>query len=346
MPDFRRGASAISDAQKKTKSSGGSIQTFTPEFFWKDGDEKFLLFLNSISDIPTAEIVSFIPVKAKKADGETYTRYERVIARTDRAIGDDSDPMVEQWDGKARDTCIAVAVELEPTYQEVKGRKRPNGFSVKVREFERRVRDEDGELTDQYVSVAAPEIAFICASPWNFFNVLTSYDETEAPIEETPVKVTRVGGDQNTIYRIDGYPELNEIDLSPLINNIDNVNYLYSEVQDIVNNIEGLSDLSAAQLIGSVMLDKRLNELADKDRYDRLFDGITESLDRFGGKKRNGGAPARVARPTQRRVEADEVAEEAPVRVARATPKSDVDEGVNDKIAEMRARLAQRKSTD
>ncbi len=362
MPDFRRGADAIAEAQKKAKAGGGNFQAFTPEFFWKDGDEKFLLFLNPLSDIPTADVISFIPVSAKKADGEKYTRYERVIARTDPVIGDDHDGMVDDWDGKPRATCIAAAVELEPTYTEVKGRKRPNGFSVKTREFDRRIRDEDGELTDEYETVVAPEVALIHASPNNFFNVVTSYDENDAPIEDTPLKITRVGGDQNTVYTVTGYPELSEVDLSALVDNIDNVNYLYSDIEDILKGIDGLEEAEAAQFIGAALLDKRLDELVDGDRHERLLGGITETLDKFGGKSKGKGKPSskseRPSRRTQRKSEApaeeaadepgpasEPVAEEAPKRRARASkPDTATETAVDDKVAAMRARLEKRKT--
>lgn len=319
MPaDFRRGADAIASAQKKAKS-GGEFTPFTPEHFWKGGDEKFLLFLNPLNDIPTVDVISFIPVIAKKADGTSYERYERVIARTDDALGEDSDPMTEDWDAKPRATCVAVAVELEPTYAEVNGRKRPTGFSVKTREFERRIRDEEGELTEERELVVAPEIGIIHASPHNFFNVVTSYDESEAPIEATALKITRIGDDQNTVYSVSGYID-QEIDLSELIDNIDNVYYLNSEIEDLINLVDSAAnDEEAALIIGEAMLDKRLDELVDEDRYDELYKGITKSLDKFGAKKKAAGSsrPAakreRPARSSQRtRAAKDESAEEAP----------------------------------
>ncbi len=346
MPDFRRGAEAIATAQKESKS-GGSFKAFTPEFFWKDGDEKFLLFLNPVRDIPTTDLIEFIPVKAKKADGDTYTRYERTISRTDPVIGEDSDPMEDEWQGKGRARCVAVAVELEPTYTEVKGRKRPTGFSVKTREFERRIRDEEGELTDQYESVIAPEVAIVHASPHNFFNIVTSYDENEAPIEETPVKITRIGSDKNTSYSLLGYPE-QEIDLSALVQNIDNVYYLANELDVILPAIEGASDdQEAAAIIGAAMLDKRLEELVDQDRYDDLFKGITETLDKFGGKKKAAAKKERPARASQRSrshvgedennvISAEEPAEEKP-KATRGSAAAG-----SDKIAAMRKQLADR----
>lgn len=359
MPEFRKGAEAIAKAQENAKSGGGNFQAFTPEFFWKDKDEKYLLFLNPLSEIVTADLISFIPVTGKKANGEKYTRFERVIARTDAVIDESHDEMVDKWDGKARETCVAVAVELEPTYEEVKGRKRPTGFAVKTREFDRRIRDEDDELTDEYETVEAPELGIVHASPHNFFNVVTAYDNNDAPIEETPLKITRVGGDTSTVYTVSGYPELADIDLAPLVENIENFNYLYSEMDDVLKGIEGLEDHEAVAFIGEILLAKRLDELVDRERYEKLLDGIDESLDRFGGggkdKAKKTSKSERPARRSQRRsapkADAEESAdaepeqEEAPkTRRTRSASASAAEAEVDEGIAKLRERVNKRKT--
>lgn len=368
MPDFRRGADAIANAQKKS-ASGGEFKPFTPEFFWKDKDEKFLLFLNPIEDIPTAEVISFIPIEGKKADGEKYTRYERVIARTDAVIGEDTDPMVEEWDGKPRDTCIAAAVELEPTFETIKGRKRPTGFTVKTREFERKVRDEDGNpIDDEFEDVVAPEIGLIHASPHNFFNVVTSFDATEAPINETPVKITRVGSDTSTVYTIAGYPD-QEIDLTPLLENVDNIYYLGKDAEEVIDAVnETEDDQEAAALIGAALLDRRLDELVDEDRYNELFEGIDSTLDKFANKgkskKSRGSKTERPKRRSQRATD-DEPTEEAPEETPEAEPEAeekpktarrtrakksadtegdDTPPAEDDKVAELRRRAEKRRA--
>jgi hypothetical protein len=314
MPDFRRGAEAMAKAKESAKS--GSFRPFAPALFWKgDQDNKYLLFLNDINSIPTVEMVSFIPVKGKKGDGGTFTYYEQVIARTDPAIGEAKDPLVDEWDAKPRETCVAVAVELEPLFETVKGRQRPRGFEVKTTTFDRRVRDDEGELTNETEEVEAPVIGFITQSPHNFFNVVSSYDANEAPIEETPVKITRVGGDNSTVYTVDGYPD-QEIDLGGLIECVDGISYLGDDLDDLVDQISDLEDAEAAQVIGAFLLDKRLEELADPDRYDDLFDGVTESLDKFGSKKKkskdkDSSKRERPARRSQRRSRSEEAAESA-----------------------------------
>jgi hypothetical protein len=175
------------------------------------------------------------------------------------------------------------------------------------------VRDEEGELTQETEEVEAPVIGFITQSPHNFFNVVSSYDANEAPIEETPVKITRVGADNSTVYTVDGYPD-QEIDLSGLIECVDGISYLGDDLDDLVDEISDLEDNEAAQVIGAFLLDKRLEELADPERYDNLFEGVDESLDKFGSKKKKSkdkeSKRERPARRSQRRGRSEEPAEE------------------------------------
>lgn len=359
MPDFRRGADAVAKAQQKAKS-GGSFSPFAPELFWQgDGDEKYLMFLNTMMDIPTVEMISFIPQKRKKANGETFTTFERVIARTDPAIGEDNDPMVDEWQGKPRDTCVAVAVELEPTLEEVRGRMRPIGFEIKTTTYERRVRDEDGDLTDETEEITTPVIGFIHASPHNFFNVVTAYDSNEGDIESTPLKITRIGSDTSTVYQVTGYQD-QTVDLSPLIENIEGVSYLSEEeMDDLLNMIDnGQPDEDAALVIGTVLLDKRLDELVNEERYDKLFNSITETLDKFGSKgksKKSSGKKAaakreRPARQSSRRAAPEEEpAEEKPARRSRQAKPAEPETPQQDpeqirKLDRLRQRSAEAKA--
>jgi hypothetical protein len=315
-PDFRRGAEAIEKAQEKAKA-GGDYRPFAPSIFWQnDEDERYLLFLNPIDDIPTVDMIGFIPIKKKKGNGDTYTLYEQVLARTDPSIDESVDPMQRDWDAKPRDTSIAVAVELEPLFETVKGRKRPRGFEVKTTEYERRVRDDEGNLTDETEEVISPVIGFITQSPHNFFNLVASFDAKRSPIEETPLSITRVGSGSSTAYTIDGFPE-QELDLSNLIEYIDGVSYLDDDLDDLLEQLDtDDGDAEQASVIGTVMLDKRLEELADEDRYNELYEQITESLDRWGGNKnKKSAAPSeKKQRPSQRKKkeEAPEPEEDQP----------------------------------
>jgi hypothetical protein len=309
MPDFRRGTAALVEAQEAAKAAreGRSFTPFAPYINWEnDGEERYLLFLNQWEDMPQVDYIGFIPQTGEKGDGSSFTYYESVIARTDPGVGEDTDPMVQNWDAKPRRSHIAVAVELEPTFEMVerggKTRKRPTGFEVKTRTFSRRVRDEKGELTDDREEVTAPEVGFVTQSPSNFFNVVASYDGNEAPIHETAVKITRVGGkgSNSTTYRIDGYPE-QDIDLTNLLDNVEFISYLGDDRDEAVAKVEAIEDdLEAALAVGNLLLDKRLVELTDKERYDRIYATISASLDRFGGSKKNGGGESK-AKPAARR---------------------------------------------
>jgi hypothetical protein len=307
-PDFRRGAEAVAQAKidaEKRRASGGNFKPFAPSIFWKeDGEEKYVLFLNEMDSIPTLDLIGYIPQERKRADDTRYTTYETVIARTDPAIGEAKDPMAEEWEAKPKVTCIAVAVELEPLLEKgPNGRMRPVGFEVKTTEFERRVRDSDGELTDDTETVQSPVIGFVSQSPHNFFNVLTSYDANEAPIEQTPMKITKVGKGNSLVYQLKDYPD-QTVDLSGLVDYIDGVSYVGEDLDDLLDVIDPLiengDDAAAAIAIGDFLLNKRLNELEDRDRYDSIFATITESLDKWGKKGGTSKPTGRRERPQRR----------------------------------------------
>lgn len=305
MPDFRRGAQAIADAQAKAKSSG-SFQPFAPQIFWTDpakneeDSKKYVLFLNPMLDIPTVEYIGYIPQQRKKGNGEKFTSYESVIARTDPAIGESSDPMVDEWDAQPRDTSLAVAVLLEPVLEERNGRKRAVGFEVATTSFERRVRDDEGELTEETEEVEAPVIGFVAQSPHNFFNLITSFDADTAPIESCPLLIKRL--DTKT-YAVEGEAFIDmDVDLEGLVACIDNLSYLGDDVDDLLDAIDGQDDKDAALTIGAFLLDKRLEELCDEERYNKLLDGITETLNKFGSKGGGGKSKgsSRKERPQRR----------------------------------------------
>lgn len=335
MPDFRKGADAVKQTVAKAKEGGGEFTPFTPQMFWtqdSEGKEKYVLFLNPMGEIVTVDMIGFIPVKRGKYDG-----YEQVIARTDAAIGESKDPMVEEWGAAPRETCVAVAVELEPVIEEVNGRKRPVGFEVAYRTFERKVKDAKGELTDETEEVDVPQIGFVTQSPHNFFNLVQGYDENEGPIEDTPFKVERL--DKNT-YRLQDYPDA-PVDLSNLIECMDGLSYLTeNERKELLDQIEVIldgegeeedKDREAAALIGAVLLDKRLGELVDRERYDKLFEGIDKPF-KFGNKKakeddkkssrRGSSRRERPARRTQRR-DSDTEAEAAVEETTGQEPEAE-----------------------
>lgn len=333
MPDFRRGASAIAQAATDAKNKQkGNFAAFAPSIFLKDdGDEKFLLFLNPLDEIPQVDLIDFIPVSRKKADGTKYTAFESVIARTDSALGESEDPMTDQWDASPKERNIAVAIELEPTFAEVKGRKKAIGFEIATRAFQRRVRDEDGELTDDYEEVVAPQIGFFPGSPHTLYASLSAHDK-DLPLEAYPVKVRKIGSGTTQSFQVVGFEDV-VVDLDALIDGFDGITYLSEEERDSLEQFIPLEDALdedyeeeiriLAYQIGKKMLDKRLHELADLDRYNSLLNGITASLDKFGNKK---GSPkkekvptARATRPSARKTRPKVALEETEAEAAETT---------------------------
>lgn len=287
--NFRRGMKAMAEAQESQRS-GGALPAFCPEIKWVDDrEEKYIAFLTRPEDIPTVALHTFVPVgTATSKAGKEYTKYESFIDRTDPGVGEDKDDLTERLGHRSQQRSLAVAVELEPTYSTVNGRKRPTGFAVKTENYTRKTDDGGTE------EVEAPVIGMIVQSPRNFFGWVGSFHESMGSIEETPLQVLRRGKDAGTAY--DFTPFLDQpIDYTNLFDNIEGVNYLRGELDDV--KLDG-DPLDTALTIGSRMLDKRLTELADGDRYERLVTPIEEIEDRWGGN--TPAKPAAVERPSQR----------------------------------------------
>lgn len=310
MPDFRRGVEHIEKANESKGS--GSFTPFMPNLYWKDdGQERYVLILNPIDTIPMVKMQ-----KPFTSDG----RVELVVARTDEAIGEKKDPIQETWGYAATDLNVCVAVELEPEFELVKGRKRPTGFVVKTREFNRQVRDDKGEATGEKVECTAPVLGSIAQSPSNFFNHVASQDANKAPIHETPALIRRVGQDKNTDYEFELFDHL-ELDLSGLLENIDDFSYLnaedLAELSDALEDAE--TEVEAANIIGGYLLDKWLDEIADADYYQKIFESI-DTVARYpvkGWKKGKGtasdeekAAPQRTSKRSQRKAKQEEAAAE------------------------------------
>lgn len=345
MPgEIRRGKAAIDEATKSSGRRGGDFKPFVKSIFWRDdGDERFLLFLNPVDEVPQFDLIEFI---------ETERGYpETAVAKTDPYFGEKTDKFEKDWDATPHVRNVAIAVELEPLVEVVNGRHKAKSFEVMTEEFSRKVIDpETGEATEETEDVVAPLVGVVTQSPSNFFNVLSSCDDTDFPVHETAVRVKRIGKDSNTTYKVDGFED-QEIDLSNLIEYITGVSYLNEEMDALVEEIDGMEPLEAAHIIGNMLLDKRCEELLDEERYEELYSGVSESMDRFGNKKKDKKAAkaTRNARPSQRRKSTDtEPVEETTdaVEEKKEKPRKGAVTNSSDpkaKLAELRKRSSSKK---
>jgi len=275
MSEIRRGSAAIQEAA--TSSGKTEFSPYLPAHYWKDTDEHYLLFLNEVEDMPLFDMIGYIPVGGY---------FQETVSKTDQFFGEKSDAFEQDWDATPKKTNIAIAVELEPVVEIVNKRRKPRGFEVKTVEYERTVFDDDGEATDEKEEITSPAVGYVAQSPNNFFNQISNYDANEAPIIETALKITRIGADKNTSYTLVGYDEL-PIDLTNLIDYVDGISYLGDDLDPLLDEIKKLTPEEAALAIGRKLLDRREEDLLDDDRYQRLLDGVTESMDKFGNKKKS-----------------------------------------------------------
>lgn len=291
MPKFapRTGLAAIEEAAT-AKGSGKQFRSFVPEIrLREDGEQKYILVLTPIDQVATLDLHEWVPVgKGEKSNGETYTRYEAFLSRKDPLIGEDYDDISDRLERPSKTRCYGVAVELEPVMETVRGRNRPKSFVVKTETFTRKT--DDGE-----VEVTAPVIGLIIQSAALVWSPLGSLDEAQGPLSELPLQMTRRGKDQNTRYDFVPYMDI-AVDLSPVITYLDGISYLSEVIDDVVAAIDATEDeIGAAQAVAGFLYDRRLEELADKDRYDELVSPIEELDAPFGGKKTTKSVPARKA---------------------------------------------------
>lgn len=339
MPDFRRGAAAIEEAA--TSRGGGNFRPFVPTIQWKDDkEEKYILFLTPVDEIPTVDYHDWIPVgKGEKANGDTYTKFEQFISRKDPAIGESYDEIEDRLNTKPKSRNIAVAVELEPILEkDAKGRERAVGFVVATDTYTRK--DDNGNE----IEVEQPLIGLVIQAAQNFFGWLSSYDASQGPIEETPMHVVRRGKDANTTYDFIAL-ESRPVDFTPLFDSIDGLSYLRDEMDDVLSSIEEAESFeAAAKVVADILLSKRLDELADKDRYDEFVGPIEVIESKFGPKK---AAPAakreRPARPSRRESAAPQ---EAPAEEAPAAAEESAGPATKtDRFAALRAKIEAKNET-
>lgn len=290
MPELRRGKAAIEAAAEAR--GGGKFSPFIPRIEWReDNEKKFILVISPISEITTLTLHEWIPVgTGEKSNGETYTRYETFMSRKDPFIGEDFDRLEDELDATPRDRLLGVAVELEPVFENVKGRQRAKGFSVKTDTFVRK-NDDGGEEEVTY-----PLAGLVVQASKNFWRNISSLDDSQGPLIDLPLEIIRHRTDSDTSYSFVPYVDV-PVDLTPLVENVAGISYLADQFEDLVNALEATNDdVGATQEIATALLDSRIAELADKERYDELTEGIEEIPQKFGSKKKS-DAKARAPRP-------------------------------------------------
>lgn len=265
MPELRRGSAAITAENK----GGGDFKPFAPSLRWtENGEEKYVLVLTPISETPRVQIHEFVKI-GQKDNGKP--KFGFWISRKDPGVGESHDPLIDDFDIKPSDRCIGVGVELEPEF-ESGGRARPRikGFTVKVDTYDKK--NEDGSTEE----VVFPLLGIITQSPSNFYNHLTNFDESEGPLEELPLKIRRIGKSKDTQYSFTPYLD-QEVDLSNLTDHIDGISYLREEKLDTPSG----DPIDAAKFYADALLEKRLNELLDKEDYEQAV----APLDQIAGFK-------------------------------------------------------------
>lgn len=271
--NFRRGSDALNAPDNSGKRLGGA---FCKEIRWSgDNEAKYIGFINPLAYVAGVDLHEWVPVgSGVSKSGKPFTKYEWFIDRRDPSIGESHDDLTDRLEHQPKHRILAAAVELEPVTEKVNGRDKPVGFTVKTETFTRK--NEEGEEEE----VTAPVVGIITQAKQNFFGYLESFDEVNGPIEEAIFQVIRRGKGADTMYDFFPYQGL-EIDYTNLIENKEGISYIKGILGEIVSKNEP-EPFEEALSIGAAYLDKRLSELADKDRYDTLVSHIDHIENKFG----------------------------------------------------------------
>lgn len=298
MHKYRHGSAAIESAATSSQGST-SFRRFVPEIFWKEADEKkYILILTPIDEVGAFDLHDFIPIEREKANGETYTSYESFMSRKDNFIGEDFDKIEDELERTPRTRCMGVGVELTPVMEVVKGRKRPTAFTVKTDTYTRNT--EDGEETVIY-----PLIGIISQSSSLMWSPLNSFDESQGPLESLPLEIVRRipgGVKSNTKYEMIPFMDV-PVDCSPVREYVSGIGYfLEDEIENLQVEMDATDDeLKAAQVVARALFEKRIEELADKERYDELLGDVSELPALPWGQNQTKTTPkTRPVRPSQR----------------------------------------------
>lgn len=350
MPNFNRaaalkGADGIREAADRKSGNGGDFKPFCPELQWRSaGEERYVLFLTPIDEALGFLTHEWVPVgTGTKANGETYKKYEWFFSRKDPAIGEDYDELQDRLDNDPRLKTFGVAVELEPVLEPGRGgRQKVVGFEVKTSTYNKKGED------DESIEVTQPIFGIVMQAAQNFWGALATFDEAQADITETPFQVVRRGSGTDTTYDFIHFMDV-PVDLSNLIDYIDGVSYLTAsdEFDGVLAEAASKdSERESALVLGEALLNTRLNELADKERYDSLVKPITHIEQRYPkkGKGKKGAPaakterPARPARTSRAKADAEAPAEAAEAAPAPEAAPAEAPKAKGDRFAALRAR--------
>ena len=131
-----------------------------------------------------------------------------------------------------------------------------------------------------------------------------------------------------------------------MVETVDGVSYLDDVIDELRETIDGLDDEEAATIIAAYLLDLRLEELADSERYEEEVGPLDEINTRWnkGSKKKESSKSSRPARRSQRtRKSESEEPEDTDETEADEKPKPARGGDKKAKFDDMRKRAAKKR---
>lgn len=249
------GAAGSEAIERNRQKTGGGF--YTPSIYWKNvGDEKFIQFLGDEDSFLTFRTFNMLTVGTRDDGG---AKYESFISQTDPNVGDaDSTDLITQRYGiKPKPRTFAIALEVEPQYEEVpaKGGKKTIKSVVGFEPVMRTYTNKDDE------EVTVPTVGIVEQSPYldTFFPWLADYAQSN-DISTKVFKITKKDDGTDTRYYFepfDGALDLEELELT-------------EEIGKLHSHIENLADYQRqVDIIGPLpedyILDKWQQKAGKKD---------------------------------------------------------------------------------
>lgn len=327
-PVVRKGLAAIEEAAQRKGS--GEFKPFCPNISWSSEEEKTILILTELSELQEYAIHEWIKVGSHtNNDGEVKPDYDFFLSRKDPSIGEAYDEIESRLGSQPRLRFVGVAVELVPVTEAGRGGKSEVvGWEVATDTYTKK--DED----DEEVEVEYPCLGVISLSSSNFWGWLGNFQK-KAEVTETPMSVTRKGGDKDTRY--DFIPLMGqEVDLSAIVELADGMSFIREtdDFDDVMGEAESSEDVAVgAGIVADYLLATRIAELSDGERYHAVVPTITELESRWGkskGGKKGGRSsrksedkPSRATSRAPRASSRSKKSDEAPEAVTETTPEAE-----------------------
>lgn len=249
-------------AEALARGDGKGKARYAPFFYWKDNDTKTLFFLTPVQETKEVLLHRFVRKFITDDKGKRKEIYMTLMCRKDKAWLHESGgkcQLCDEINHKAESRIIALAVELEPQFDE---KKRITGVDIQMVK----------RVTADGTEMEFPQVGLVVQSVNLFFGILRAFAQ-KRDIDETSWEITREGGGLDTKYVF--YPIEHMPDLEPIKQYI-------PELKDVMENLGSLEayekSLDGVRSEDQVRYDKDEKKSTPTADPNDLFENLKQKL--------------------------------------------------------------------